>query len=139
MIRKGLLLLPLLVVPVFAQKPCDDLKTEISTKLDKAGVKNYQVEAVKTSEVGDQKVIGSCESGTKKIVYRRSAPITAAQAGPIRHPPQTPPPPSKPDHGGKPPQNPPHPPPGAPGPHSPLPPNHPGPSHNRDKDKDKKK
>ena len=52
-----------------AGKPCEELKAEIEAKLDAKGVKNYTIEIVKTEDVKDQKVIGSCEAGTQKLVY----------------------------------------------------------------------
>jgi len=55
----------------FAGKPCDELKTEIEAKLKANQVTDYSLEAVETDKVGDGKVIGSCEGGTKKIVYTR--------------------------------------------------------------------
>ncbi len=53
-------------------KPCDELKAEIAAKMDANGVKNYTLEIVATDQVGDRKVVGSCEGGTKKIVYVRN-------------------------------------------------------------------
>lgn len=61
----------LATVPAFAQKSCDELKSEIAAKLDAKGVKNYQLQIVPTEQVKDEKVIGSCEAGTKKITYKR--------------------------------------------------------------------
>jgi len=52
-------------------KPCEELKTEIDAKLQAKGVKNYTLEIVLASEVKEQKVVGSCERGSKKIVYVR--------------------------------------------------------------------
>ncbi len=52
-------------------KPCDELKAEIAAKIDANGVKNYTLEIVPTEQVGDRKVVGSCEGGSKKIVYVR--------------------------------------------------------------------
>ena len=54
-----------------AGKPCDELKAEISAKLDEKGVKNYAIAAVENDKVGDAKVIGSCDGGTKKLTYVR--------------------------------------------------------------------
>jgi hypothetical protein len=71
---KRLLLVPcalLLSAPSFATKPCEELKSEVAAKLDAKGVKNYTLEIVATEQVGDQKVVGSCEGGTKKLVYTR--------------------------------------------------------------------
>ncbi len=53
-------------------KPCDELKAEIAAKIDANGVKNYTLEIVPTDQVGERKVVGSCEGGAKKIVYVRN-------------------------------------------------------------------
>lgn len=73
-----------LVVPAssYAQgaKPCEDLKTEIAAKLDAKGVKSYSLDIVaKDAEVTDGKVVGTCEGGTKKIVYKKPATPPPAQ------------------------------------------------------------
>ena len=54
-----------------ASKPCDELKAEIAAKLDEKGVKGYEIAAVENDKVGDAKVIGSCDGGTKKLTYVR--------------------------------------------------------------------
>jgi hypothetical protein len=54
-----------------AAKPCEELKSEIATKLDAAGVKNYSLDVVEADKVGEAKVVGSCEGGTKKIAYAK--------------------------------------------------------------------
>ncbi|MFG6469192.1 DUF1161 domain-containing protein [Roseateles sp. BYS87W] len=54
-----------------APKPCDELKAEIAAKLDEKGVKGYEIAAVENDKVGDAKVIGSCDSGSKKLTYVR--------------------------------------------------------------------
>ena len=59
------------ITPAYAAKPCEELKTEIGAKLDARGVKGYVVEIVENDKVGDSKVVGSCEGGTKKITYTR--------------------------------------------------------------------
>ena len=61
-----------------AAKPCEELKSEIATKLDAKGVKSYSLEIVPKDQDVEGKVVGSCEGGTKKIVYRRTA--TAPQS-----------------------------------------------------------
>ena len=58
-------------VPAFAGKSCDELKTEIAAKMDAKGVKDYTLEAVPTEQVKEQKVVGSCDGGSKKIVYTK--------------------------------------------------------------------
>ena len=52
-------------------KPCDELKSEIAAKLDAAGVKSYSLDIVAIEKIGDAKVVGSCEGGTKKITYAK--------------------------------------------------------------------
>jgi len=66
----------------FAAKPCDELKGEIAAKLDAKHVVSYTLEAVATADVGERAVVGSCEGGSKKIVYTRgvAAPAAAATA-----------------------------------------------------------
>ena len=56
-----------------AAKPCEDLKSEIAQKLDAKGVKSYTLEIVAKDKDAQGKVVGTCEGGTKKIVYRREA------------------------------------------------------------------
>ncbi len=72
--RLSLLLALTLALPAaWAQiKPCEELKAEIAAKIDANGVTNYTLEIVPNEEVGDRKVVGSCEGGTKKIVYTRN-------------------------------------------------------------------
>jgi hypothetical protein len=52
-----------------ASKPCENLKDEIAKKIEAKGVKAYSLEVVAIAEVGKKKVVGSCDVGTKKIVY----------------------------------------------------------------------
>lgn len=54
-----------------APKPCDELTAEIAAKLDEKGVKGYEITAVENDKVGDAKVIGSCDGGSKKLTYVR--------------------------------------------------------------------
>jgi Protein of unknown function (DUF1161) len=70
----GLLIaLPLLQGVCFGQrKDCEELKKEIAEKLDAKGVKNYTLTVTDAKQVKDtDKVVGSCDGGTKKIVYTR--------------------------------------------------------------------
>ena len=73
------LLLSLAVAPAFAQKSCEELKSEIAKKLDDKGVKNYQLDVVAAEEVKDQKVVGSCEGGKKKITYKKGTSSPASK------------------------------------------------------------
>lgn len=52
-------------------KSCESLKAEIDAKLQAKGVTNYVLEVVEASAIKDEKVIGSCDGGTKKITYRK--------------------------------------------------------------------
>jgi hypothetical protein len=65
--------LALAAAPVFAAKPCEELKSEIAAKLDASQVTGYTLEIVANDQVGDRKVVGSCDGGTKKIVYVKPA------------------------------------------------------------------
>lgn len=58
-------------------KPCAELKSEIASKIDARGVKDYSLEIVAPDAVGDARVVGSCEGGTQRITYRR-APLAAS-------------------------------------------------------------
>ena len=72
--HKSLLLILLSMTGAAAQaagKPCDELKTEIAAKLDAKGVKGYEIAVADSDKVGEAKVIGSCEGGTKKLTYVR--------------------------------------------------------------------
>ena len=57
----------------FAAKPCEELKTEIAKKMDDKGVKAYTLDIVAKDKEAEGKVVGSCEGGTKKIVYSRES------------------------------------------------------------------
>ena len=57
---------------VWAQrKPCEELKSEIEAKLKAKGVEKYTLDIVPAEEAKDAKVVGSCDGGTKRIVYKR--------------------------------------------------------------------
>ena len=73
-----------LLVPAcgYAQggKACEDLKTEIAGKLDAKGVKGYTLDIVAKDADADGKVVGTCEGGTKKIVYRKAGGAAAEKS-----------------------------------------------------------
>ena len=54
-----------------AGKPCEELKSEIAAKIDAKGASGYSLEVVDKGASTDAKVVGSCEGGTKEIVYKR--------------------------------------------------------------------
>ena len=61
-----------------AVKPCEELKTEIAAKLDAKGAKGYQLDIVATAGAKDKTVVGSCDGGTKNIVYTKGGGAAAA-------------------------------------------------------------
>ncbi len=52
-------------------KPCDELKAEIEAKIKKNGVEKFTLDIVDADKQADGKVVGTCQGGTKKIVYKR--------------------------------------------------------------------
>ncbi|MGZ3159926.1 MAG: DUF1161 domain-containing protein [Burkholderiaceae bacterium] len=60
-----------LAFSAYAQKSCDELKSEIDTKLQAKSVKGYTLGVIATDQVKDEKVVGSCDGGKKKIVYKK--------------------------------------------------------------------
>ena len=54
-----------------AGKPCEELKSEIAAKIEANGAKHYSLTAVEKGTSADGKVVGTCEAGTKEIVYKR--------------------------------------------------------------------
>lgn len=66
----------LIATPALAQrKDCGELKTEIEGKIKANGVKEFTLDIVPNEQVkeGDGKVVGSCDGGTQKIVYKRGS------------------------------------------------------------------
>lgn len=56
-----------------APKPCEELKQEIEVKIQANNVPSYTLEIVPNDDVQDQgMVVGSCDGGTKKIIYQRN-------------------------------------------------------------------
>ncbi|MDD0844896.1 DUF1161 domain-containing protein [Pseudomonas sp. Gutcm_11s] len=56
-----------------APKPCEELKQEIEVKIQAANVTSYTLEVVPAGEVEDTNmVVGSCEGGSKKIIYQKN-------------------------------------------------------------------
>jgi hypothetical protein len=75
----------LIASPVLAQvKPCEELKGEIDAKIKNNGVAAFTTTIVDKDAADDGKVVGTCEGGSKKILYKRgeAAPAPAAAAAP---------------------------------------------------------
>ena len=67
-------LVPGLVVsgPVMAQmKDCGELKSEIEAKIKKNGVEKFSLDVVDADKSAEGKVVGTCDGGSKKIVYKK--------------------------------------------------------------------
>jgi hypothetical protein len=72
--KKTVLMLSLLALAGHAQaaiKPCEALKEEIAAKIESKGVQSYtlRVVPIDADELGRQ--VGTCDGGTKKIIYVR--------------------------------------------------------------------
>lgn len=64
----------LIASPALAErKVCEELKAEIEAKIKANGVPAFTLDIVDNDQVkeGDGQVVGSCDGGTKKIVYKR--------------------------------------------------------------------
>ena len=58
--------------PALAQrKDCDELKGEIEARIKKNGVEKFSLDVVDKDAQAEGKVVGTCDSGAKKIVYKR--------------------------------------------------------------------
>src|SRR6266481_7367152 len=72
--------------PAQAAKPCEELKDEITKKLDAKGVKGYTLEIVAKDKDAEGKIVGTCDGGTKKILYNRTP---APAETPAKEPPKS--------------------------------------------------
>ena len=60
--------------PAFAQrKDCGELKAEIDARISANGVASFTTTIVDKDAVADGTVVGTCDGGTRKIVYKRGA------------------------------------------------------------------
>lgn len=69
--RIALLIAAITVSSHAMAKSCEELKREIAAKIEARGVTEYTLEIVPNEQIGQKKVVGSCDGGTKKIVYTR--------------------------------------------------------------------
>ena len=53
------------------RKDCGELKNEIEEKIRKNGVESFTLAIVEKDAQAEGKVVGTCDGGTKKIVYKR--------------------------------------------------------------------
>jgi len=66
--------------PTQTAKPCEELKDEISKKLDAKGVKGYTLEIVAKDKDAEGKIVGTCDGDTKKIIYTKTSAPAATPA-----------------------------------------------------------
>ncbi len=70
----------------FGGVPCDELKGKIDDGLKAKGVQNYTLTVVGMSDTADGKQVGTCDGGTKKIMYTRGEPTVKAAAATTEKP-----------------------------------------------------
>jgi uncharacterized protein DUF1161 len=71
----------LIASPVLAQvKPCEELKGEIDAKIKNNGVPAFTTTILDKDAAEDGRVVGTCDGGAKKIVYKRGEAASAAAA-----------------------------------------------------------
>ena len=65
---------------------CDALRDQIDSKISAAGVLRYSVTVVDAGDSVEGRIVGSCDRGKKKIVYRQEtsvgSPVVPATAAP---------------------------------------------------------
>lgn len=72
--KKIVLMLFMMSFVTYAQaaaKPCEELKEEIAAKIDAKGVPSYTLTIVPINDEAEGKEVGTCDGGTKKIMYVR--------------------------------------------------------------------
>lgn len=63
-----------------AAEDCEALRTRIESKIAAAGVARFTVTVVDANASANGQVVGSCELGTKKVVYLKDAGAALAPA-----------------------------------------------------------
>lgn len=85
--RALILLLMALLLPcneaAAARKDCNELREEIAAKIEARGVSSYSLQIVPPDSAAAGKVVGSCDGGSRRIVYQRLA-VDAAVARALR-------------------------------------------------------
>ncbi len=78
-----------------APGPCEALREQIDARIRAAGVASFMLTVVDADAPADGKVVGSCDRGSRKIVYTRAtgaAAVAPAQASAPMPSPTAPPP-----------------------------------------------
>lgn len=82
-----LTLAPLALELQAAAKSCEELRAEIAAKLEARGVQEYQLEITRPGGATGWTVVGSCEGGSREILYRRGLPEPMPELDPDMAPP----------------------------------------------------
>lgn len=75
--------------PATGGSSCETLRTQIEAKIAAAGVARFAVVTVDANAQAEGQVVGSCELGSRKIVYQReggAAALRPATAAPDEEP-----------------------------------------------------
>ena len=57
--------------PAWARKDCNELKGEIEAKIKNNGIAVFTLDILDKDAQAEGKVVGTCDGGSKKIVYKR--------------------------------------------------------------------
>lgn len=63
--------LSLAILPASAKVTCDEVIAKIEAKLASKSVTKYTLKTIPESEDTDLRVVGTCDGGAKKIIYKR--------------------------------------------------------------------
>ena len=82
--KQTALMLMLMAFSIHAQaaiKPCEELKDEIAQKIESKGVESYTLRILPVDQSGDGREVGTCEGGSKKILYIRGSDESEVGSG----------------------------------------------------------
>jgi hypothetical protein len=83
MLRFAIAAVPLLVMgPASSATNCAAIRSQIEAKVKASGVSSFTLSVVDADARVAGRVVGTCDLGTKKIVYAAANPPTSAQARP---------------------------------------------------------
>lgn len=54
-----------------SRRDCDQLRSQIESKLHARGVQGYSLDIVEAGDTGSARVVGTCDHGAYRIVYAR--------------------------------------------------------------------
>ena len=61
----------MVAAPASAKNSCDEVTTQIEAKIKAKGVKDFTLTTAPKDEKSDLRVVGACDGGNKKILYKR--------------------------------------------------------------------